>query len=671
MNQSKQYFMRVLVFTSFVMYLQGFTMNRPTHLLRQLIKVNDSHQHGHSSLTSVQVYKDNKVFSAPSNMKEHRLDLKEVRKLAKANHYKEIYLNRPSKVISFSRKNRTKNNQYQDSSARITVYWTTGTVVTCMNHPKKGQTQLIRRDIDMKTLQAIFDNPRDQKGLGYKLNANTSPDGSVFDVAGLEEEAKAQLQWLNQEMGLIQKQRNQVETLIHDFEEKRHAEHLKSLEKQRDEKLHRSAIVKRNIKHINPTISTMKPTSLPITARHSTEKKPCKEIVEPRIKHINPTISTVKPTSLPIRARHSTEKKPYKEIVEPRVKHINPTISAVKLPSLPITARHSTEKKPYKEIIVEPRVKHVNPTISTVKPTSLPVTTRRSAEKEPYKEIVEPSVVENPHQSPSITKRQIPPQNENHVYPKQQTAIVKTQRSNDSPKHIQTTSPIVSPPVARTNRGRYVSFFIHHAEKVEKYFNPNVVCFACGGKSSIFLYESGDWAYTSGLAEKLDHLLTMRKDTALSPPTYVALGSQDRYFIRFKDGSTDWVGSDDITTVLNLTNSTRTVKSVAFGEDYDSYFVIFDDGGWKFKNIPYSLEILIQRIEDSINNRKQLELLDCVTLGSEGQYFVKAKKRSDTDYQYWFGGLTTQSIMSDTTLFKDRIQFVDFGEEGTYIMRYS
>lgn len=80
----------------------------------------------------------------------------EVRDIALNASYEEIDCNTTSKVISF-RKN----------STRINVYYTAGTVGTCLNHPRKGKTQLFRREVSFEELESIFLNPRLHIGKGY------------------------------------------------------------------------------------------------------------------------------------------------------------------------------------------------------------------------------------------------------------------------------------------------------------------------------------------------------------------------------------------------------------------------------------------------------------------------------------------------------------------------
>lgn len=56
---------------------------------------------------------------------------------------------------------------YSKDYVRINVYLTTMTVGTCLNHPKKGKTQLFRKNVDKQTLEQIFENPRKHTGKGY------------------------------------------------------------------------------------------------------------------------------------------------------------------------------------------------------------------------------------------------------------------------------------------------------------------------------------------------------------------------------------------------------------------------------------------------------------------------------------------------------------------------
>jgi hypothetical protein len=84
--------------------------------------------------------------------------VEEVRRIAESHGYVELSLNEESRVISF---------RSQSGSTRINVYYTTGTVGTCLNHPTRGKTQLFRRETNVEQLELIFQDPRNHTGKGY------------------------------------------------------------------------------------------------------------------------------------------------------------------------------------------------------------------------------------------------------------------------------------------------------------------------------------------------------------------------------------------------------------------------------------------------------------------------------------------------------------------------
>ncbi len=55
---------------------------------------------------------------------------------------------------------------------RIEVFYTTGTVKTCLAHDRQGSTQMFRQDVDFDELEKIFWNPRIHTNKGYKTTAN-------------------------------------------------------------------------------------------------------------------------------------------------------------------------------------------------------------------------------------------------------------------------------------------------------------------------------------------------------------------------------------------------------------------------------------------------------------------------------------------------------------------
>lgn len=72
-----------------------------------------------------------------------------MRRIAGVCGWQEVQFNHDSRVIGFVR-----------GVERVNVYYTTGTVGTCIDHPRRGQTQLFRRNQSMHDLAQIFNNPR-------------------------------------------------------------------------------------------------------------------------------------------------------------------------------------------------------------------------------------------------------------------------------------------------------------------------------------------------------------------------------------------------------------------------------------------------------------------------------------------------------------------------------
>jgi hypothetical protein len=102
------------------------------------------------------------------------IPLDTARQMASRHGYDEIYFNTQSRVISFRNKEGT----------RINVYYTTGTVGSCLEHPRKGKSQLFRRDKSPEDLEAIFRNPRIHTGVGYYLS-KTKDGGNSWGCTAL------------------------------------------------------------------------------------------------------------------------------------------------------------------------------------------------------------------------------------------------------------------------------------------------------------------------------------------------------------------------------------------------------------------------------------------------------------------------------------------------------
>jgi hypothetical protein len=184
-----------------------------------------------------------------------------------------------------------------------------------------------------------------------------------------------------------------------------------------------------------------------------------------------------------------------------------------------------------------------------------------------------------------------------------------------------------------------------------------VTCVTTNGKSAVFLYGHGGVAFTPGIPKALHHKLKQLNRSNETRPSYVAIGTRDRYYVAFHDGTADWKAPKALDKILKRRSTPR---SVAFGDKYDSFFVVFDDGSWECHDIH-------DELADKLEDRADRPDLVCVTLGPNGEWFLRAKNG-----RMWWGGISEElDEMVQNLLESDRyLNFLDFGEDGTYFLSY-
>ena len=187
-----------------------------------------------------------------------------------------------------------------------------------------------------------------------------------------------------------------------------------------------------------------------------------------------------------------------------------------------------------------------------------------------------------------------------------------------------------------------------------------ITCIASSGPGTVLIYRSGEWAYTSDIPKPLYRILKGRQ-RSLPPPSYVSLGKKGRFYILFRDGKSEWSGPKALGVVLRR-NSSRGVRSVAFGAKRDTFFVVFGDGSWEYQGdgIPSGLE-------EKLQARGEVPDLACCTLGPEGEWFLKAKNG-----RMWWGEVSEElDDLMDELKEDGRIPcFLDFGEFGSYFVAH-
>ena len=192
-------------------------------------------------------------------------------------------------------------------------------------------------------------------------------------------------------------------------------------------------------------------------------------------------------------------------------------------------------------------------------------------------------------------------------------------------------------------------------DDIDNNFDAGTLSVAMGENCIFMLHEGGDYTWNGNVPKGLDNKLKGRQKH-LPSATYASLGSSSRYYIKFADGQSQWVGPDDLTEELQ--SSRRSVKSVAFGEDYNTWFVVYADGYWQWAgNIPSGLSKVL-------SDRGKKSDLKHVSLGPGGEYYI-----SVANGRAWWGGMC-DSALSLARDVKDRITFMDFGNDDNVFIRY-
>lgn len=182
------------------------------------------------------------------------------------------------------------------------------------------------------------------------------------------------------------------------------------------------------------------------------------------------------------------------------------------------------------------------------------------------------------------------------------------------------------------------------------------------GVGTVFLYGNGGVAYTPSIPRALYQRLSQLRNSKLhsTRPAYVSLGTKDRYFVAFHDGTFNCKGPKGLERELK--KLTAPPRSVAFGSSYDTFFIVFHDGSWKYqgKGIP-------DELEDKLEAHREKTCLACVNLGPAREWFL----RSQAGRVGW-GGVSDEMNEAIEDLLEDghSLNFLDFGECGSYFISY-
>ena len=184
---------------------------------------------------------------------------------------------------------------------------------------------------------------------------------------------------------------------------------------------------------------------------------------------------------------------------------------------------------------------------------------------------------------------------------------------------------------------------------------------ATNGKGTVFLYGNGGVAYTPNIPRPLYHKLSQLRSSSLTHrPSYVALGTRDRYFCAFHDGSFTFKGPKGLDR--DLKKIRKPPLSVAFGSSFDTYFLVFHDGSWKYQGRGIPVEL-----EDKLIARQERDDLVCVNLGPQGEWFLRA-----SNGRMWWGNVSGEldAALSELLDQGHYLNRIDFGDDGSYFISY-
>jgi len=193
------------------------------------------------------------------------------------------------------------------------------------------------------------------------------------------------------------------------------------------------------------------------------------------------------------------------------------------------------------------------------------------------------------------------------------------------------------------------------------------------GEGCIVLRENGAFNVVGHIPKILEEYL-FQDDAPF--PEYIALGSNDRYFVKFDDGSYYFYGPNSLTRILNEkvtkiqkgkgknrgAKNNVSIASVAFGKELDDFFIVFTDGSWECDGE------LHKGLDKLLNDRGNRADLLWVSLGPDNEFCVKARNG-----RVWWGGVSdeiNEALFDITEGSETDVKYISFGVDGSYFLTH-
>lgn len=189
---------------------------------------------------------------------------------------------------------------------------------------------------------------------------------------------------------------------------------------------------------------------------------------------------------------------------------------------------------------------------------------------------------------------------------------------------------------------------------------------------------------TPNIPRALYHRLSQLRHSRVRScrPCYVSLGTRERYFVAFHDGS--FAHSRGLPPPLDraLRQLSHPPASVAFGGPHEAYLLVLADGTWNASGsggnggghnnsssnhkgqLPADLDAKL------VQFRRDQTRLACATLGPAGEWFLRS--RDGGRGRVSWGGVSSEldGAVHELLAADRRINFLDFGENGSYFVSY-
>ena len=196
------------------------------------------------------------------------------------------------------------------------------------------------------------------------------------------------------------------------------------------------------------------------------------------------------------------------------------------------------------------------------------------------------------------------------------------------------------------------------------------------GEGCVILRENGAFNVVGDIPRKLEERLFDRDGPF---PEYISLGSSDRYFVKFDDGTYYFYGPDSMAKILEKRmpqrqrrkgkkkrrggkSSNLSVASVAFGREIEDFFVVFTDGSWECDGF------LHKGLDKLLDDRGNLADLLWVSLGPDNQWCLKARNG-----RVWWSGVSDEisdALFDIADARETDVKYISFGVDDSYFLLF-